>query len=76
MNMTERDLNVMQGGLTVAQRAAICFAAAVIGAVAVVHGLSRPHLRAAPLLPQGKFRALHPLLWKLSVLSASVSRIG
>jgi len=36
MNMTERDLNVMQGGLTVAQRAAICFAAGVIGAAAVV----------------------------------------
>src|SRR5438105_5756233 len=41
--MTERDLNVMekglpvmQGGLTVSQRAAICFAAGVIGAVAVV----------------------------------------
>jgi hypothetical protein len=36
MNMTERDLNVMQGGLTVAQRAAICFAAGVIGAAVVV----------------------------------------
>src|SRR6266487_2135657 len=36
MKMTERDLNVMQGGLTVAQRAGICFAAGVIGAVAVV----------------------------------------
>src|SRR5438876_495709 len=39
--MTERDLNVtekdgMQGGLTVCQRAAICFAAGVVGAAAVV----------------------------------------
>src|SRR5439155_10056980 len=36
LNLMEKDLHVMQGGLTVAQRAAICFAAGVIGAVAVV----------------------------------------
>jgi hypothetical protein len=36
LNVMEKDLHVMQGGLTVAQRAAICFAAGVIGAVAVV----------------------------------------
>ena len=40
----ERDLNTMKSALTVSQRAAICFAAGVIGAVAVVlfsHALFR-----------------------------------
>jgi hypothetical protein len=40
----EKDLNTMQGALTVSQRVAICFAAGVIGAVAVVlfsHALFR-----------------------------------
>ncbi len=40
----EKDLNVREGGLTVIQRVAICFAAGVIGAVAVVlfsHALFR-----------------------------------
>jgi hypothetical protein len=32
----EKELNVMEGGLTVLQRVAICFAAGVIGALAVV----------------------------------------
>src|SRR5262245_59727686 len=32
----EKELNVMEGGLTVIQRVAICFAAGVIGALAVV----------------------------------------
>jgi len=32
----EKDLNTMQSALTVSQRVAICFAAGVIGAVAVV----------------------------------------
>jgi hypothetical protein len=36
LNVMEKDLHVMQGGLTVAQRAAIGFAAGVVGAVAVV----------------------------------------
>jgi hypothetical protein len=36
LNVTEQDLHVMQGGLTVAQRIAICFAAGVVGALAVV----------------------------------------
>src|SRR6267378_4529296 len=36
LNVMEKDLHVRQGGLTVAQRVAICFAAGVIGAVAVV----------------------------------------
>ena len=34
--MMEKDLNVMENGLTVIQRVAICFAAGVIGALAVV----------------------------------------
>ena len=34
--MAERGLNVMEDGLTLIQRAAICFAAGVIGGVAVV----------------------------------------
>ena len=34
--MTEKELNVMEGGLSVIQRVAICFAAGVIGALAVV----------------------------------------
>jgi hypothetical protein len=34
--MTERDLNVLESGLTVIQRVAICFAAGVIGGLAVV----------------------------------------
>ena len=34
--MIEKELNVMEGGLTVCQRVAICFAAGVIGALAVV----------------------------------------
>jgi len=34
--MTEKDLNVMEDGLTLIQRVAICFAAGVIGGVAVV----------------------------------------
>ena len=33
---TEKDLNTMKSGMTVSQRAAICFAAGVIGAAAVV----------------------------------------
>ncbi len=40
----EKDLNTMQSALTVSQRVAICFAAGVIGAVAVVlfsHALFR-----------------------------------
>src|SRR6266699_1612826 len=36
LNVIEKDLHVMQGGLTVSQRVAICFAAGVIGAGAVV----------------------------------------
>ena len=36
MNVVERDMNVTDGGLTISQRIAICFAAGVIGAVAVV----------------------------------------
>src|SRR2546427_6602231 len=36
MNMLEKDLNGMECGLTVIQRVAICFAAGVIGALAVV----------------------------------------
>src|SRR5690349_15098324 len=36
LNVAEQDLHVMQGGLTVAQRIAICFAAGVVGALAVV----------------------------------------
>ena len=36
LNVMEKDLHVMQGGLTVSQRAAIGFAAGVIGAAAVV----------------------------------------
>ena len=35
-NMTGKDLNLMESGLTVLQREAICFAAGVIGALAVV----------------------------------------
>lgn len=34
--MVENELNAIQGGLTPAQRVAICFAAGVMGAVAVV----------------------------------------
>ena len=34
--MIEKELNVMAGGLSVIQRVAICFAAGVIGALAVV----------------------------------------
>jgi len=34
--MPENELNVMEGGLTALQRVAICFAAGVIGALAVV----------------------------------------
>jgi len=36
LNVMEKDLHVMRGGLTVSQRAAIGFAAGVIGAAAVV----------------------------------------
>src|SRR2546428_2424763 len=36
LNVMEKDLHVMQSGLTAAQRVAICFAAGVIGALAVV----------------------------------------
>src|SRR5262245_18620653 len=36
MNMMERQLNVMEGGLTVIQRVSICFASGLIGALAVV----------------------------------------
>src|SRR6266704_706824 len=36
LNVMEKDLHVMQGGLTTTQRVAICFAAGVIGAAAVV----------------------------------------
>ncbi len=36
LNVMEKDLHVMQGGLTTPQRVAICFAAGVIGAGAVV----------------------------------------
>jgi hypothetical protein len=36
LNVTDQDLHVMQGGFTVAQRIAICFAAGVVGALAVV----------------------------------------
>jgi hypothetical protein len=45
----ERDLNTMKSALTVSQRVAICFAAGVIGAVAVVlfsHALFRLGLSA------------------------------
>ena len=34
--MTGKELNVMEGGLTVVQRVAICFASGVVGALAVV----------------------------------------
>src|SRR5262245_8769256 len=34
--MMERELNVIEGGLTLIQRVAICFASGVIGALAVV----------------------------------------
>ncbi len=36
VTMNEKDLNVMESGLTVIQRVAICFAAGVTGGVAVV----------------------------------------
>jgi len=36
LNVMEKDLHVMQGGLTTTQRVAICFAAGAIGAAAVV----------------------------------------
>src|SRR5215472_16526192 len=36
LNVTDQDLHVVQGGFTVAQRIAICFAAGVVGALAVV----------------------------------------
>jgi len=36
MNVMEKDLNVTESGLTMIQRVAICFAAGVIGALAVV----------------------------------------
>ena len=36
LNITEKDSNVMGSGLTVMQRVAICFAAGVIGGLAVV----------------------------------------
>jgi len=36
LNVMEKDLHVMQGGLTTPQRVAICFAAGAIGAAAVV----------------------------------------
>jgi hypothetical protein len=36
VNVMEKDLNVVEGSLTVTQRVAICFAAGVIGALAVV----------------------------------------
>jgi hypothetical protein len=36
MNRTEKDLNVMESGLTLIQRVAICSAAGVIGGLAVV----------------------------------------
>ena len=34
--MTEKELNMMDGGLSVIQRVAICFASGVVGALAVV----------------------------------------
>ena len=36
MKMMEKDLNVLGSGLTLIQRVAICFAAGVIGGVAVI----------------------------------------
>jgi hypothetical protein len=36
MKMTEKDSNMMERGLTVIQRVAICFAAGAVGALAVV----------------------------------------
>jgi hypothetical protein len=36
MNNEQNELNMMEGGLTVIQRVAICFASGVIGALAVV----------------------------------------
>jgi len=36
VNMTDKDLNMMERGLTLMQRVAICFAAGVVGALAVV----------------------------------------
>jgi hypothetical protein len=36
LNVTNQDLHAMQGGMSVAQRVAICFVAGVIGALAVV----------------------------------------
>jgi hypothetical protein len=36
LNMTEKELNMMDGGLSVIQRVAICFASGVVGALAVV----------------------------------------
>jgi hypothetical protein len=36
LNMMTKDMNVTDGGLTVIQRVAICFAAGVVGAAAVV----------------------------------------
>src|SRR5437867_1730339 len=36
LNVTEQDLHVMQGSMTVARRLAICFAAGVVSALAVV----------------------------------------
>jgi hypothetical protein len=36
MNVMEKDVNMIESGLTVIQRLAICFAAGVIGALAVV----------------------------------------
>ena len=39
LNVTEQDLHVMQGSMTVARRLAICFAAGVVSAMA---GTFRP----------------------------------
>jgi hypothetical protein len=36
MNNEQNELNIMEGGLTVIQRVAICFASGVIGALAVI----------------------------------------
>ena len=36
LNVTEKDLNAKEQGLTLIQRVAICFAAGVVGVLAVV----------------------------------------
>jgi len=66
----EKDLNTMKSALTVSQRVAICFAAGVIGAVAVVlfsHALFRLGVSAAlGVMAPGSLKSpdiYKPLFW-------------